>query len=117
MVNKKKILIIVFIAIIVIAIIVIFVNRNKNEKIEVSVQSPSVIISDKEYDEETGLYYIKDEKTGEIIYASYDENDPDFEFYKEHPDYNPNPLAIRSTNLEDFIYYGEYEENYEISAE
>jgi len=42
-------------------------------------------------------------KLGEIIAASYDE--VDLEFYKEHPDYNPNPLASRSTNLQDFVYY------------
>lgn len=40
-------------------------------------------------------------RLGEIIIASYDEDDLDF--YKEHPDFNPNPLIQRSTDLNDFV--------------
>lgn len=42
---------------------------------------------------------------GEIISAS--RNEEDLKFYKDHPDYNPNPLIQRSTNLNDFLYVGE----------
>ena len=57
------------------------------------------------------MYYILDDATGEIIYASREEDDPNFEFYQSHPDYNPNPLQPRSTSLEDFLRYEEEEMN------
>ena len=50
-----------------------------------------------------GLYYIKDEVTNEIITAS--PNEKDLEFYKKNPDYNPNPLSTRSTDLKSFVDY------------
>jgi len=103
MINKKIVIIIV-VTIIIVTILAVFVNRKKStEKIEENVSNSSVIVSDKDYDEETGLYYIKDEETGEILYASYDENNPDFEFYKEYPNYNPNPLKIKTKSLEDYL--------------
>ena len=62
------------------------------------------------YDEETGLYYIKDEATGEILYASDDENSPAFKIYRDDPDYNPNPLQARPTSLEEFMIQDEENE-------
>lgn len=46
---------------------------------------------------------MKNESTGEILYASYDEDDAMLDFYRDNPDYNPNPLAPKKTNLEDYI--------------
>ncbi len=57
-----------------------------------------------------GLYYIKDKATNEIITAS--SNEEDLEFYKENPDYNPNPLAPKSTELSSFMDYSYDMENY-----
>lgn len=42
-------------------------------------------------------------KHGEIVGASQDE--ADMEFYKQNPDYNPNPLAPRSTDISDYSGY------------
>ena len=87
-------------------IVIIIAVKNKKEQREVFEQKNSkeiVIETKQDYDEETGLYYITDENTGEIIGASRDEND--LEFYKKHPDYNPNPLSNRSTNIQDFVDY------------
>ena len=50
-----------------------------------------------------GLYYIIDKETNEIISAS--QNEEDLKFYEENLDYDPNPLAPKSTDIEDFIYY------------
>ena len=47
-------------------------------------------------------------KRGEIISASYNEHDLDF--YKEHPDYNPNPLSPKKTRLEEYIVHEEIAE-------
>lgn len=73
--------------------------------------SPKQIAS--EYDEKTGLYYVKNESTGEILYASYDEDDAMLDFYKNNPDYNPNPLAPKRTSLEDFVRMEEYTDDEE----
>ena len=40
-------------------------------------------------------------KLGEIISAS--QNKEDLQFYKEHPDYNPNPLSEHKNNLYEFL--------------
>ena len=50
-----------------------------------------------------GLYYIRDSVTNEIITAS--PNEEDIEFYKENLDYNPNPVATKSTDLNSFTDY------------
>ncbi len=49
------------------------------------------------------MYYVKDEATGEIIYASYDKDDTMLDFYKNNPDYNPNPLDPKKTTLEEYV--------------
>ncbi|MBR2290155.1 MAG: hypothetical protein IJ867_06160 [Clostridia bacterium] len=85
---------------------VVLKNRKNDIVVETKATESSIEIKN-DYDEETGLYYIIDEVTGEIIYASQDENDPNFDFYREHPDYNPNPLEPRSTRLDDFWGYGD----------
>jgi uncharacterized membrane protein YvbJ len=114
MINTKSKIII---AVIVIALIIItIVAKNKGQVNQEEVkQSLQNIVLDINYDEETGLYYIKDESTGEIIYASEDEDDPELQFYKEHPDYNPNPLSSRSTDLSSFVSF-ESEEKEETDA-
>lgn len=110
--NKKQI-ISACLMIIVIVVIVFMVKNKKINKEE--IQQNSLIKIKNDYDEETDLYYIQDELTGEIIYASQDENDSRLKFYTKHPDYNPNPLQPRSSNLKDFITgYGVSEENFNI---
>lgn len=51
---------------------------------------------------------MKNKSTGEILYASYDEDDAMLDFYKNNSDYNPNPLAPKRTSLEDFVRMEEY---------
>lgn len=81
-------------------------NQPKWQKLHGEFES--IPLAEVKYDEETGLYYIRNDQTGEIIAASYDEIDLDF--YKTHPDYNPNPLATKSMNLEDFVQSGPSED-------
>ena len=100
--NKKGITLIALIITVIVSLMVI--RKNKNSVL-VRVQEPPKTKIEKSYDEETGLYYIQDENTGEIIYASREKDDPGFEFYQEHQDYNPNPLQPRRTNLDDFLMY------------
>jgi uncharacterized membrane protein YvbJ len=108
MINTKSKIIITIIVVILIIIAIVVNNKNqvKQEDAKQSLQT----LADINYDEETGLYYIKDESTGEIIYASEDEDDPELQFYKEHPDYNPNPLSSRSTDLSSFASFKSEEE-------
>lgn len=96
---KKKMIIITILIIIVIAITIFLIIKSKNKEIIKDV--PKTIVSETQYDEETELYYIKNEETDEIISASYNEHDLDF--YKEHPDYNPNPLEPKNKTLKDYI--------------
>ena len=105
--SKKFLMILI--SIILIVLIVLFTINNKNSK-KLKENNETVSGNDSpkvesNYDENTSLYYVRDEKTGEIIGASQDETD--LEFYKENPDYNPNPLQQRSTDIEDY-YYSEY---------
>jgi hypothetical protein len=109
MINKKlKIAISIFCLILI--LILIFqklTNKNVNE----SLLDNDTINLETSYDSETGLYYIQDEATGEIISASTNEDDLDF--YIENPDYNPNPLSSRSTDLSSFVSY-DYDEEEEL---
>lgn len=111
--SKNKMIIIVISIIILVVIFGILIKNNNNKmKEQEKIQTKPKVESS--YDEETGLYYVKDEKTGEIIGAS--QNEEDLEFYKENPDYNPNPLAPRSTSLQDFVSYGS-DMYYEVNLE
>ena len=58
-----------------------------------------------------GLYYIKDDESGEIINASFYKEDLDF--FVEHPDYKLNPFLPRSTSLEEFINISGEVDNFE----
>lgn len=102
----KKQLTIIIIAVILIILITarLIINSRKKVNYE-TVPKLEVTQSQSKFDEDTGLYYLKDENTGEIIAASRDEND--LQFYIDHPDYNPDPLTPRSKNLEDFLAPGE----------
>lgn len=98
---NRNILILIISIIVLILMIVIIRNNNK------TTLDNELVIRDEDikYDEETNLYYIVDEETGEIINASEDANS--FDLYKIDPDYNPNPLLERKANLEDYIQYEE----------
>lgn len=112
--NKK--LYMIFIG--VICVLIVFTiahikntNQTKENDGEISTENLHSY-----FDEESGLYYLKNEETGEIIQAS--RNEDDLQFFLENPDYNPDPLTERSTNLEDFINYGaEKFDNEEVTEE
>jgi len=87
----------------VIVFIIVFFKSSKNGVSKNLVASPNINNSYLKYDDNTKLYYIEDEENGEIIFASYDKDDVMFNFYKENPNYNPNPLISRKTRLEEFI--------------
>ena len=105
---SKKFLIILISILIIVIITLIFINK-RNEKIKdknkIEIQNETSKI-ESNYDENTSLYYVRDEKTGEIIGASRDEED--LKFYEENPDYNPNPLQTRPTDIEDYTYFEDY---------
>lgn len=103
---------VIIISIVGILLVILLIGQNRRAK---KLSTSNVISETQEgvikYDEETELYYIRDEATNEIIAASpYKE---DLNFYKKHPDYKPDPFATRSTDLHDFLYVGEvpFEEN------
>lgn len=115
--SKRNIIVIICVIIVLFVGVILIHNKNKKSNYENQIDQ-----GNENYDEETGLYYLKDEETGEIIHASQSEDDLDF--YREHPDYNPNPLAPRSDNLRDFVDINAYEnqelestENLEIVGE
>lgn len=95
---NKKLIIVIFLIIVIIFGIVIFKTNKVKDETQVDNEYSE---NDIKYDEETGLYYIKDEETGEIISASKDE--AYLKIYIDNPDYNPNPLTQKSTSLQDFI--------------
>lgn len=85
--DKKVIILIVIALILIISVLVIVKNNKQNNQ-------PQNAISEVQYDDENGVYYIKDEITGEIIANSTDESG--LQMYIDNPDYNPNPLEIYS---------------------
>lgn len=98
--SKK---IVIFIICILLVVLIAIVGLNKKNTTSNIAESESKI----QYDEETKLYYIKDEETGVIINASREK--ADLEFYLLNPDYDPNPLAPKKTDLRDFIEYDEFQ--------
>ncbi len=101
---SKKFLIIL-ISIVLIVLIIVFVRNNENND-RISSDSEYMNRGNKSkiqtsYDENTGLYYVEDRETGEIISASRDEED--LKFYESHPDYNPNPLSSKPTDLNSYL--------------
>ena len=104
---SKKFLVIFISIIIIVGFALILLNKKNNAievKDEITIESDTPKV-ESAFDENTSLYYIKDEKTGEILGASQDETD--LKFYEENPDYNPNPLQKRSTNIEDYYSYSD----------
>ena len=85
--DKKVIILIVIVLILIISVLVIVKNKKQNN------QSANTI-SEVQYDNENGVYYIKNEITGEIIANSIDESG--LQMYIDNPDYNPNPLESYS---------------------
>ena len=104
---SKKFLVIFISIIIIVGVAVILLNKKDNEievKDEITIERNTSKV-ESGFDENTSLYYIKDEETGEIIGASRDKTD--LKFYEENPDYNPNPLQKRSINIEDYYSYSD----------
>ena len=106
----KKYKISIIIVVVVLIIVIAIVHKFKNDDRLSHKNTTNIQLTEIKHDEEIGLYYIKDKNTNKIIYASDDENDPELQFYKEHPDYNPTPLVSRSTDLSSFVNYGDVEE-------
>ena len=85
--DKKVIILIVIALILIISVLTIVRNKTQNNQ-------PANTISEIQYDNENGVYYIKNEITGEIIANSTDESG--LQMYIDNPDYNPNPLQSYS---------------------
>ena len=85
--DKKVIILIVIALILIISVLVIGRNKKQNNQ-------PKNAINEVQYDNENGVYYIKNEITGEIIANSTDESG--LQMYIDNPDYNPNPLQSYS---------------------
>ena len=85
--DKKVIILIVIALILIISVLTIVRNKTQNNQ-------PANTISEIQYDDENGVYYIKNEITGEIIANSTDEGG--LQMYIDNPDYNPNPLQSYS---------------------
>lgn len=105
--SKNKIIIVVCLVVLLV-VVILFNNKHQKNVIEEKTLNDFQTDTNLGYDEETGLYYVRDELTQEIIWAGY--NKEDMQFYLDHPDYNQNPLGSRSTNLQDFA---SYQENYD----
>ena len=85
--DKKVIILIIIVLILTISVLVIVKNKKQNNQ-------PTNAISEVQYDNENGVYYIKNEVTGEIIANIIDESG--LQMYIDNPDYNPNPLQSYS---------------------
>ena len=91
--NKKKIIISIILIITFLSIFIIRKhekknnNMNNNEKNIVSSEIKS------NYNNETGMYEIVDEVTGEVIVQSEFEEEisTQIDFYKKNPEYRANP--------------------------
>lgn len=101
--NKKILIVIVLIIFIIIALIFAKSKKTSNSQIseEIQKKKPEIVSV---YDEETNIYIIKDESTGEILYTTQDEASAEEweDFYKENPDYRSSRLS-----------FGDIEENSE----
>ena len=86
--KDKKVITLIIIALILL-ISVLVIERNKKQSNQLTKA-----ISEVQYDNENGVYYIKNEITGEIIANSTDESG--LQMYIDNPDYNPNPLQSYS---------------------
>ncbi|MBR2289350.1 MAG: hypothetical protein IJ867_01690 [Clostridia bacterium] len=98
---RRKIVIMIIVMICTILGICIFVKQNKTVVITGNAKSTMDSSDIIKYDTETELYYIRDEQTNEIVAASKFEDD--LVFYKDHPNYQEDPLKIRSTDLKEFL--------------
>ena len=94
--KDKKIIILVAI-ILILMIVVLVIAKNKKQS-----NQPINTISEVQYDNENGIYYIKNEVTGEIIANSIDGSG--LQIYVDNPDYNPNPLLTYSSTVEEKNY-------------
>ena len=90
--KDKKIIILVAIILLLIISVLITVKNKKQKNQQTNT------ISEVQYDNENGVYYIKNEVTGEIIANSIDESG--LQIYVDNPDYNPNPLLTYSSTVE-----------------
>lgn len=85
--KEKRTKILIIIVIILIILLLIFVKNQRQNKQITSTENNI------QYDNENGIYYIKNEVTGEIIANSIDETG--LQIYIDNPDYNPNPIDTR----------------------
>ena len=101
--KKEYIFIICIVVILTIFMIVMKTNVNKtNNKNGVSQNTNTVVQKNQiEYDENTGYYYVRDIKTGEIRGASQDETE--LKIYVDNPDYDPDPSTTSPTDLNEYI--------------
>ena len=90
---SKKNLIIIGVALAAILIIWITFSNAKSKKTKDNIETSKVSTAETKYDEESGLYYVQDKETGEIIAAGNDASA--LKIYEDNPDYNPNPFEHR----------------------
>ena len=100
MLNRKSIMLVIVFGIFLIVIFSLTVKKDKKINQDEKIQNEEIKLNSN-YDENTSLYYIEDEKSGEIISISRDEKD--LEFYESHPDYNPNPLSSSQKDLNSYL--------------
>ena len=81
--DKKIIMLVAIIILLIISVLITVKNKKQNNQ-------PTSTISEVQYDNENGVYYIKNEVTGETIANSIDESG--LQIYIDNPDYNPNPV-------------------------
>ena len=85
--KEKRTKILIIIVIILIILLLIFVKNQRQNK-QITNTENNI-----QYDNENGIYYIKNEVTGEIIANSIDETG--LQIYIDNPGYNPNPIDTR----------------------
>lgn len=98
---NKKVMITIVAVFAIVLILILLTNKKEKAKVITETEDKTIEQGIVKYDEETELYYIRDNETNEIVAASKFEED--LEFYKEHPDYKEDPMEVRSTDLHDFI--------------
>ncbi len=98
---NKKIIIIFSILILIIAILMIFRFIKKETVGEIPSNETSSGKPTVQFDENTGYYYVRDTKTGEIRGASQDE--AELKIYIDNPDYDPDPFTRSPSDLNEYI--------------
>ena len=99
--NKRYVIIISVILLILIIVIMFWKLNNGKSNKNIDNTKKYMEKDVVQYDGESGYYYIKDSKTGEIRSAS--KNKEDLKIYIDNPNYDPDPLSSNPTDLQEYI--------------